>query len=383
MRDRLIDYWYSPTLNFFTMLLLPFTFIFWLVIKLRRFFYKIKIFRQYHFSVPIIVVGNLTVGGTGKTPLVIYLANTLMKKGLRVGIIVRAYGVALKKSTEVLSDSSAFRVGDEAVLIKKNVECPVIAFHDRVCAVRTLLKNHVCDVVLSDDGLQHYALARTVEIAVIDGKRGFGNRYCLPAGPLREPVGRLKTVDFVVVNGLRNRHPGESGDPYKIVGSCFRRNDKRNKNDEHIHQMDLRVKGYFKQVQQDGAVLSINDFKGETVHAVAAIGHPGRFFDILRGLGLHVVEHTYPDHHLFSLKDIEFSDDKKVIMTEKDAVKCEAFASDKHWFLPVEANVPSVLIESLLNRVTTSRGFPLRQGYAEYESLGTASKGPRARSVNL
>lgn len=368
MYERIIAYWYSPKLNFITALLLPLTFIFWLIIKCRQFFYQIKIFPQYQFSVPIIVVGNLTVGGTGKTPLVIHLANMLKQKGFRVGIIVRAYGISLKKSTEVLLDSSAFRVGDEAVLIKRNVDCPVMAFRDRVCAVRTLLQKHVCDIVISDDGLQHYALARTLEIAVIDGKRGFGNGYCLPAGPLREPIARLKTVDFVVVNGTYNYHSTSLFIPAKASSSLRKQgsiqnsrflfsqerrmcgnDEKRYEHNNRAYHMDLRIKGYLQQVKPEGAVVSINDFKGEAVHAVAAIGHPGRFFDILRSLGLDIIEHIYPDHHLFSAKDIEFSDNKKVIMTEKDAVKCQGFARDNHWFLPVEVKVSSALVDELLN----------------------------------
>jgi tetraacyldisaccharide 4'-kinase len=312
MRHFIISHWYRSRLTFFTLLLLPFSFIFWLITILRQFCYRIAFFKKTQFAVPVIVVGNITVGGTGKTPLVIWLAKQLIEKGYRPGVIIRGYGVSLKQPKEVLKETTADEVGDEAVLIKAQVDCPVFAFHDRVIAARTLLDHSQCNVIISDDGLQHYALARDVEIAVIDGVRGLGNGFCLPAGPLRELASRLKTVDFVVVNN------------------------------GNVGNMGLMPETSIRQVSNPQSKIPLSDLQGEIVHAIAGIGHPQRFFDLLKSLGLTIIEYSYPDHHFFSLTEIDFKDGKKVIMTEKDAVKCATFSDERHWFLPIEVKMDDV-----------------------------------------
>ncbi len=290
------------------LLLMPLSWIYRLAAEVRNRLYDLRLLASRRLPVPVIVVGNITVGGTGKTPLVVWLSLFLQRAGYRPGIISRGYGGRAAVWPQVLApNSDPEEVGDEPVLIARRAGCPVVVGPDRVAAARTLLAAHRCDVVISDDGLQHQRLARDIEIVVIDGQRRFGNGLLLPAGPLREPVSRLQRADVLITQGAA--HAGE-------------------------RSMELRDTGL--RNLASGKACAPSEFAGKTVHAVAGIGNPGGFFARLRGLGLEVREHPFPDHYRFRPEDLRFGDDAPVIMTEKDAVKCERFARSDYWFLEVE-----------------------------------------------
>ncbi|MHB1950934.1 MAG: tetraacyldisaccharide 4'-kinase [Acidiferrobacteraceae bacterium] len=260
--------------------------------------------------VPAIIVGNVTVGGTGKTPLTAWIGEWLVHAGYRPGIVSRGYGGRARKPQEVLEDSDPLEVGDEPVLLARR-SLRVAVGADRVAAAQLLIEQRGCDVIVSDDGLQHWRLRPDVAVAVIDGQRRFGNGFCLPAGPLREPAGGLCRVDVCVVQGGELR-PGEWG-------------------------MRL-VPGEFVNLADRRRTRTPADFVEPVIHAVAGIGHPARFFEALRSAGVAVRPHAFADHHRFSPADFAFADaGSAVIMTEKDAVKCERFARDNFWFLRVTA----------------------------------------------
>lgn len=304
-------------------LLLPFTWFYSALVILRRLMFHGGIFRIHRFPVPVIVVGNIAVGGTGKTPLVMYLAHWLQQHGYHPGIVSRGYGArCIKRPLEVTNEDSVSSVGDEAVLMRRNISCPLVISPDRVQAVRYLLQHHPeCNVVISDDGLQHYAMGRDIEIVVIDGERRFGNGFCLPVGPLREPVCRIKKAHFVFCNGGTPKEP------------------------------ELRMQllpGHIVSLTDENKVAERSSFSRATVHAVAAIGNPQRFFQTLRRLGLRFFEHAFPDHYPLALKDIDFGENTMTVMTEKDAVKCFPFSNQRHWFLKVTAQVDERFEESFL-----------------------------------
>jgi len=268
------------------------------------------------FTVPIIVVGNISVGGTGKTPLVIALVQLLKAQGWQPGVVSRGFGgKATNYPQHVTADSKASAVGDEAILIAQRGQCPVVVDPKRVRAVQALLAQQLCDVVISDDGLQHYALPRDIEIAVIDGQRGFGNGLCLPAGPLRESRRRLKEVDFVICNGDRRGHIAQSEYPMELIAQRI----------YNIHNSQW--------------LAQIEQLRRQPIHAIAAIGHPERFFHQLRKLGFTIIPHPFPDHHMFSPQDIDFAGTGEIIMTEKDAVKCRSFADDNCWVMPIKTKL--------------------------------------------
>jgi tetraacyldisaccharide 4'-kinase len=323
MIKKITSLWYSN--NILAYFLLPFSFCYCLIIKIRRFLYRIHFKKTQRFPVPVIIVGNLTVGGTGKTPLVIWLVKFLQQQGFKPGIVSRGYGGKSPSYPQIISaDSDAEMSGDEAILLAQATERPVVIDPRRVEAVRKLLQESDCNIVISDDGLQHYALSRDIEICVIDGGRRFGNQFCLPAGPLREPLKRLAEVDFIVANGQ-----GKAGE----------------------YAMRL-LPGDFCSVAQKKIICSPMKFKNKTIHAVAGIGNPSRFFHTLRMLDLIIIEHPYPDHYLFQKKDFNFADpDSIILMTEKDAVKCRTFADQRFWYLPVQAELPIEFGERLLEKL--------------------------------
>jgi tetraacyldisaccharide 4'-kinase len=322
---RLDSLWYGS--HPLSLLLAPLGAAFAAVAAARRRAYHSGLLRSVKLPVPVIVVGNITVGGTGKTPLVIWLVETLRTMGHRPGVVSRGYGGRARTWPQrVTADSDPALVGDEPVLIARRCACPVVTAPQRVSAARTLLAEYDCDVIVSDDGLQHYALARDLEIVVMDGARRLGNGRCLPAGPLREAPSRLQHVDIVVING--EARAGECG---------------------------LRLVGERSRALLDPSLEQpLDHWRSGTVHAVAGIGNPARFFAHLRKHGLEVVEHAFPDHHRFQSRDIAFGDGRPVLMTEKDAVKCRAFAGVAHWYVPVDA-VPDAAcrrrLEALLARV--------------------------------
>ncbi len=307
---RLDYYWYtrSPWL----VLLTPLSLLYRVGVWLRRHAYRSGILSSYRLARPVIVVGNLTAGGTGKTPLVAWLAGYLRQKGLRPGIVARGYGGKARSwPQQVRADSDPGIVGDEAVMLAGMTGCPMAVAPDRVAAARELLDHSDCNVIISDDGLQHYALQRDLEIAVIDGVRRFGIGFLLPAGPLREPLRRLREVDLVVVNGLA----GGGEYPMRMLA------------------------GKARGLREPELLRLLTDFRGKSVHAVAGIGNPARFFQTLQQHGMRVAEHVFPDHHRFQADDIRFGDDRPVFMTEKDAVKCRQFASGNEWVVPVRAEM--------------------------------------------
>ena len=308
--------------------LLPLGWLYGGFMRARHYAYSAGLLPRQDAGVPVIVVGNLTVGGTGKTPLIIWLCGLLLERGRRPGVLSRGYGGRRgQRPQQVRADSSPAAVGDEPVLIARRTGCPVAVSGDRVLAARQLLAHTDCDVLLCDDGLQHLALERDLEIIVIDGDRRLGNGRCLPAGPLREPAGRLASADMVVGNGKAGRNE------YLM---------------EYVYG-DLRSLA-------GGARRPLSSLRGAPFHAVAGTGNPGRFFASLRGRGLAFTPHAFPDHHPFIPGDFAFGDDLPIVMTEKDAVKCGEFADGRMWSLPVDA-APSeafrhrlnVLLEDLFN----------------------------------
>jgi len=311
--------WYHPGV-FLTAMLLPLTLLYCVIATTRRYAYRRKLRPQHKVAVPVIVVGNISVGGTGKTPLVVAIVKWLIQQGYQPGIISRGYGGnATHWPLEVTPESDPGMVGDEAVLMAQRAGCPVYVGPDRVSAAHALLEANQCNVIVSDDGLQHYALARDIEIAVIDGQRRFGNGWCLPAGPLRERPSRLTSVDFVINNGGV---------------------------EENEFSMTL-VPGGFYRVNDEHRVESASFFNAEKNHAVSGIGNNARFFQQLAKLGINIQPHSYNDHYSYVAGDLEFGDDAPVIMTEKDAVKCRQFAKSNCWYLRVEAELDEAFYQQL------------------------------------
>jgi tetraacyldisaccharide 4'-kinase len=302
-------------------LLLPVGIVFFLVAALRRRLYRGGVLASERLPVPVVVVGNITVGGSGKTPLILWLVDALMRRGRRPGVVSRGYGGSVDGVGEVAPDSDAARVGDEPLLIRRRAGCPVFVGRDRAAAGRALLARHPdCDVILCDDGLQHYRLWRDVEIAVLD-RRGLWNGWPLPAGPLREPQARLRTVDALVANDW----PGPAGFRMTLAGDRF---------------------------ELLGGVASLLAAKlaGLRLHAVAGIGEPQRFFDHLAGLGLRFEAHAFADHHRFVAADLAFDGDA-ILTTEKDAVKFGLLAALPVWVLPVTAVVVPDLGQFVLEKI--------------------------------
>lgn len=331
---RIQPYWYRARLHPLLFPLLPFSFIFGLITRLRRWAYQLKLKKSQHFSIPVIVIGNITVGGTGKTPLTIWLANLLKEQGKKPGIAIRGVGGQKQhQPTLVVPDSDPFIVGDEAVLLAKNTHCPVMACIDRPAAVKAL-QEQSCDLILCDDGLQHYRLGRKLEIAIIDGSRYFGNGRLLPAGPLREPITRLQEVDFIIVNeGKKLSLP---------------------KNKQTFH-MQLKPKAFIA-THAPEKTIGLEKFSGKKAHAIAGIGNPQRFFALLKQFNIEVIPHVFPDHHPYKTSDLCFADQLPVLMTEKDAIKCKALPFDnetkeKQWFLQVSAEIGAELKQSLLEAI--------------------------------
>ena len=317
---------YGYSLNGVAVLLWPLSLLFGLAARVRRLLYLHGLRRSEALPVPLIVVGNITVGGAGKTPLVARLVDLLRDAGYQPGIISRGYGgQSAQWPQHVRANSDPQQVGDEPVLLARRCRCPIVVGPDRVAAARALLDTYGCNVILSDDGLQHYRLRRDLEIAVVDGFRRLGNGACLPAGPLREPPSRLRAVDFVVGNGAAR------GGEYLM---CLR-------GDRAVNLTD------------PGISVSLAGFSQSTVHAVAGIGDPGRFFDQLRHARLRILEHPFPDHHAFRPEDLQFPQDLPVLMTEKDAVKCQTFAPEGCWCVPVSARLELAFEEDLLKRLAS------------------------------
>ena len=316
-----VDSWYKKSLWLY--LLYPFSFIFsYLTSRRRRKYIKNKKI-SYKSDIPIVVVGNLTIGGTGKTPLVKYIANELADRGYKPGIVSRGYGGKFKETLHVTSETSVKETGDEAQILAK-LNLPFYIDKNRVRAVKKLIKDHDCDVIISDDGLQHYKMGRHVEIAVIDGKRRFGNNLTFPAGPLRESKNRLSSVDFIV----NNSGPTEEGEYLMNISPS-----------KFVHL-------------KSGKSYSVDKWPMHNqIHAVAGLGNPGRFFDLLDKLGFDSIRHPFPDHHNFSSSDIFYLDHLPIVMTEKDASKCKDFDNNKIWYLTIDADVTNKFIDKLDKKI--------------------------------
>ncbi len=285
----------------------PLSLLYSALIFIRYNLYRHNILHAYHAKIPIVVVGNITVGGTGKSPLTIWLANRLAQSNYKPAIISRGYGANHQLPLFVTPDHCASLVGDEAAMMRGRTDCPIVICKKRSRAVQAIEARGDCNIIISDDGLQHYPLAHDIGIICIDAQRLFGNRLCLPAGPLRESLHRLKTVDFVVCKG--------DSDAFK-------------------HSFELAAD---KLIALDDVkkTTTLKSLQGVTVHAVAGIGNPALFFNLLREHGLHIIEHPFVDHHHFVQSDFMFDTQHPIIMTEKDAVKCGHLGLKNAWYLSV------------------------------------------------
>lgn len=319
MSQRLVRAWYEghPLL----WLLWPVALLYGLVTGVRRLLYAGGVLRSRSFPVPVIIIGNITVGGTGKTPLTLALIDFLRAQGYRPGVVSRGYGGRTTYPCLLSGSSTAAEVGDEPYALYHRGGVPVVVDPLRVRAVSHLLARTDCNVVLSDDGLQHYALGRDIEIVVVDGARGLGNRLLLPAGPLREPPSRLDEADLVVVNG-----DGDAGVP--------------------ASRMRLQPQPW-RSVSRDDPGADLPP-PGCRVHAVAGIGNPQRFFSMLASQGFDVVPHAFADHHAYSAQDLAFDERLPIVMTEKDAVKCAGFAAENWWYVPVQAELPASFFDGVM-----------------------------------
>lgn len=314
------DLWYKEM--YLSAWFMPLSMFYVDALRFRKFLYRSGIKASTRLPVPVVIVGNLTVGGTGKTPLVIWLVAFLKQQGYKPGVISRGYAGSVGQAPRVVTaegDPGVF--GDEPLVLARRCECPVVVGVDRPAAALHLLAGYPCDIIVSDDGLQHFALQRDIEIVVIDGERRFGNGYCLPVGPLREPPERVNTVDLVVVNSPQELLEGEI--PMYCTG------------DKLINLLS-------------GESKPLADFVGKACHAVAGIGNPNRFFHQLNAAGVLIDTHAFPDHHVFSAADLRFKESQPLIMTEKDAVKCGGFAQPHHWYLPIDASLPETFSEQFL-----------------------------------
>ncbi|MGH8177880.1 MAG: tetraacyldisaccharide 4'-kinase [Steroidobacter sp.] len=331
--------WYSGRVHWFSVVLLPLSGLFGLITAVRRSAYRAGVFKAVRVSRPVLVVGNITVGGVGKTPLTIWLASLLEARGVQAGVVLRGYGGrSASWPRDVAADSSPAEVGDEAVLLANRTSAIVAAGPDRVATARRVIERGA-QIVLSDDGLQHYRLARDGEIVVIDEKRGLGNGRLLPAGPLREPQRRLETVDLVVLT-RRTAETARSADaefPASMIAVA-------------------RLSGVISLTT--GEIRTVESFKGRRVHAIAAIGHPQAFFESLSARGLSFDAHAFADHAPLSPANLQFGDDAPVLMTEKDAVKCRAFADGRLWSVRMDVEIDAqdaMVISKLLDRMLAGR----------------------------
>ncbi len=335
MQQRLTELWYAPARP---SLLQPLGWLYAAGMRARRAMYRGNLLRTVRARTPVIVVGNLTVGGTGKTPLTLWLAAALAAQGRRVGIVSRGYGRSAQHVQAVTANSDWRQVGDEPLLLARRSGCAVVVAQDRAAGAAALIAQGA-QLVVADDGLQHLRLARDCEILVVDGARGFGNGRVLPAGPLRESLAQLARADLVIVTGAAE-HASLTALP---AGRTL--------------TMQLAMADALP-LLGPGAPRALRDFRGQRVHAVAGIGNPARFFRALRGEGIELVEHPFPDHHPFSAQDLAFADDAPVLMTEKDAVKCTPFADARLWYVPVTAQFSEADAQVLLRRVLATIDKP-------------------------
>lgn len=334
--------WQQP--RWINRLLYPLSLFYIGVLQVRRQCYQFGIFKRHKLPRPVIVVGNLSVGGVGKTPLLIALVEHLKTRGRKPGVISRGYRANSKSwPREVTQQDTPDEVGDEPVLIFQRCQVPVVVGPNRAENAQLLIDNHDCDVLLSDDGFQHFALHRDIDIVVLDGRSRFGNGWCLPAGPLREPSSALKRATFVVIN--------QQPQP-----------ERQNKNGNSSSENEFAMNTYIDQAvcfSTNSKTRTLSEFAGETVHAIAGIGNPERFFRQLRANGINVIPHAHPDHHAFTQVDFELAaagHDQAVLMTEKDAVKFDALITSgvsfsrpltQYWKVPLRVDLAPELMNAL------------------------------------
>lgn len=329
LQQTLVQAWYAP--RSWVQLLTPIAWLFRLFAAFRRFVLQ-ALYQGRAFAVPLAVIGNISVGGSGKTPLIIGMVRALHKRGYKVAVISRGYGgKALNYPLEVKTDTPVEECGDEPLLLKRQLEeyaCSVVVDAKRKRAAEFVVDNCCCDLILSDDGLQHYKLHRDAEIAVIDGARAFGNGHCLPAGPLREPISRLAKVDFILTNGvLKKPLDSMSNFQFMLEPQAFRN-------------------------LQSGEVVAANSWNySPIVHAVAAIGNPQRFAATLESLGLEVILHAVDDHKPLHSDLLNFNDANPVIITEKDAVKLRSVKNQHIWVLETDLSLDDVFLDDFLESI--------------------------------
>ena len=327
MQDFVNKLWYFKAGNHIGFiglkwLLSPLSLLFWLISSIRRLLFTFNVKASVSMPVPVIVVGNITVGGSGKTPTVIYLIELLRRQGFKPGVISRGYGVKFDGIKRVELGMDAALVGDEPAMIVARTQVPMVIGSDRVKAATALIAADDVDIIISDDGLQHYRLARDIELLILDGERRFGNGLLLPAGPLRELTGRQQLVDFTIVNG--EAQEGE-------------------------FQMTLKPTQFIPVSPSSKQVFDLS----KPVVAIAGIGNPERFFTTLRQSSVKVMKtKAFDDHQAFSLAAItQVSESSSVLMTEKDAVKCRDFAKDNWWYLAVDAKLAEKFDQQLMEKV--------------------------------
>ncbi|MFT5163806.1 MAG: tetraacyldisaccharide 4'-kinase [Alteromonadaceae bacterium] len=318
--------WYnSSPLNY---LLLPLSFLFMVVAFLRRLLFKLGVLKSFKVARPVVIVGNISVGGNGKTPFAIWLVERLQANNIKVGVISRGYGGKSDQYPIAVDNSlDTSKFGDEPVLIHKRTGCPVVVGPDRVKNCQALIEQFDCQLIISDDGMQHYRLQRDIEVAIVDAARQFGNGWLMPVGPLRELKNRLNKVDYVIYNG---HHEGEVS--FELAAS-----------------LPVQVKATGSDNKSDNK----SDMKaGHWFNGVCGIGNPTRFKHTVMAQGFELSSFTpYADHHHFTLNDFAAFGDEPVLMTEKDAVKCQAFARPNWWYLPVDARLPTAFEQQILTRI--------------------------------
>ncbi|MDT8281475.1 MAG: tetraacyldisaccharide 4'-kinase [Gammaproteobacteria bacterium] len=332
MMRSLANYWYQPSVITWLILplLLPLSWLYCVVSMIRRKLYQSNIIKSYAAAAPLVVVGNIVAGGSGKTPLLISLCEYIKANGYKPGVVSRGYGGNVTGVHQLTDSDAAAQVGDEPLMIQQRTQVPVVIGADRVAAVDYLLENNRCDIVLSDDGLQHYRMRRDLEIAVVDASRLFGNGFCLPAGPLREKVSRLQEVDLLVYNQVATNSEAVKSNAETCSYAL--------KFSEFIHL-------------SKGDRFAPEHFAGRSVHAVAGIGNPGRFFMQLRENEVEVTEHAFADHHAYQQSDFSGWQDACIIMTEKDAVKCRHLALPDAWLVRVDVAMSEGLMTQLAAKV--------------------------------
>lgn len=322
-----MQFWYSR--SWIAWLLCPFSLLFWLITTVRRALFRLNLLKSYRASIPVVIVGNLSVGGNGKTPAVIWLVQELTKCGLNVGVISRGYGSKAKNYPLLVTPTSdPIEAGDEPVLIATRTQAPVCISPNRQQAIECLLQHTKCDVIISDDGLQHYKLQRDFELVIMDAKRGLGNGFLLPAGPLRELPSRLKNVDIIITNGSENQY----SDAVMTLKPQY--------------AVNLVTK----------AQRPLNEFSQAT--AIAGIGNPPRFFTMLQQHGIQLIEtQAFQDHQSFSPELFaKFDKNRPLLMTEKDAVKCMTFAEEYWWYVPVTTEIQGEKAQQFIQKIVQKCG---------------------------